>query len=298
MLASVKELTRALGDPSPPAEITQEPLDLGSEHCRRLCREAGGADPKDLYGYAEDLTYREIQPDLLVFLLPICLTAWQEDLMAPHGSKYGAFREQLSTAMARNVGFRELLAPEQCAAVSDFMRDVILDKIDQESELSFSGSGASPYSWIEAIGTFGTAFPAVDELWRIWWSGSTPGRACGILQYASVLMYPDERNPIFAPWTGDAGGGPPCLWETDGHIHEESWLSENVDFLRGTFTVRFVREGIHAAASMLRVKTASTIPKQMAADLQEAETLVELRLAELVENLSRPLGEIRTWRAT
>ena len=298
MAADVQTVLKSLGNPRPPANITQEPLDYDPGHYRRLCDAEQAPDPVDLYSYADDLTYQTLQVDLFVFLLPTCLRAWQQDLMSSHESEYAGFVEQFSAAMAEHAGFRDILTSVQHEAVAAFMRDVILDKIDQERHLSFSGTRASPYSWIYTIGTFATVFPSVSQLWREWWSVSTVGRACGVLQYASTLMYPDDKNPIFSPWTPDAGGGPPALWETDGHILDQSWLPHNVDFLRSTLTPAHVLESITNAAAVLRGKVHSSVPERMVSDFDEASTLVELRMEELLRYLSLPLGEVKQWTTT
>lgn len=298
MFANIQDLIKELGTPSAPSTITQEPFDYDASHYRRLCRPGKKPDPLDLSSYAHDLMYQDLQSDLFLFLLPICLFAWQNDLMASHESSYAGFVEQFSAAIAKHAGFRNLLSPSQYFSVSKFMQNVILDKIDQEKKLSFSGMGASPYSWIHTIGTFGTAFPAVSSLWQEWWSCSTVGRACGVLQYISVLMYPDNKNPIFSPWTPNAGGGVPDLWETDGHIFDQSWLPENVEFLRTTLTPSYIRDSISAAALTFRGETDSAVPELMVLDFDNAVNFVELRIEELIQYMSLPLGEVREWLTT
>ncbi len=298
MEANVQDLIRELGTPTVPSSITQEPFDYDASHYRRLCRSDKKPDPIDLYSYADDLMYQEIQRDLFLFFLPICLSAWQEDLLESHESNYAGFVEQFSAGLAKHAGFRGLLSPPRYFAVSRFIRNTILDKIDQERDLSFFGMHASPYSWVCTIGTFGTAFPDISDLWEEWWDCSTVGRACGVLQYASSLMYPDDKNPIFSPWTPDAGGGAPVLWETDGHIFDQSWLPENVEFLRATFTPNYVRKSILAAAVTLHGKTNSLVPELMVSDFDDAVTFVELRIEELIQYLSSPLGEVRQWVTT
>lgn len=44
-------------------------------------------------------------------------------------------------------------------------------------------------------------------------------------------MYPNGKNPVFAPYTREKGGGPPCLWEFDGYLFESRWQEPNVEFL-------------------------------------------------------------------
>lgn len=298
MLANIQDVIRAFGSPSIQSSITQEPFDYDASHYLRLCRPDAKPSPFDLYSYADDLKYQEIQKDLFLFIMPICLSAWQEDLMVSHESNYAGFVEQFSAALAKHAGFRDFLTPPQYFAVSSFMLNAILDKIDQERDLSFSGMRASPYSWIYTIGSFGTAFPSVRDLWEEWWNCPTIGRACGVLQYASTLMYSDDRNPIFSPWTPDAGGGPPTLWETDGHIFDQSWLPENVEFLHSTFSPDYVRDAISAATVTLRGVTDSSVPELILSDFDNAVTFVELRIEELIQYLSRPLGEVRQWITT
>jgi hypothetical protein len=50
------------------------------------------ADARDLVDYALDITYEEVQGDLLRYALPICLQAWRQDLLG-HDKAYGGFVE-------------------------------------------------------------------------------------------------------------------------------------------------------------------------------------------------------------
>lgn len=121
---------REFGTPSVLSNITQEPFDYDPSHYWRLCRSGKNPDPIDLSSYAHEMMYQELQRDLFIFLLPICLSAWQDDLIASHESIYTGFVEQFSAALAKHVGFRDLLSPTCYFAVSHFMRNAILDKID------------------------------------------------------------------------------------------------------------------------------------------------------------------------
>jgi hypothetical protein len=94
----------------------------------------------------------------------------------------------------------------QTTAVSEFMRESILEEIDDQRGLTYQGTGARPYRWIAALTTHGVLLPDVDRLWAAWWSVNTVGRAIAAVQYISSLMYPNKENPIFAPWTPDAKG--------------------------------------------------------------------------------------------
>lgn len=298
MAADIQNVVLAFGVPQVPPVITQEPFDDDPSHYNRLCSCGANPDNHDLCRYAEDLQYQDIQVDLFQYLLPVCLSAWQKDLMASHKSAYLGFVEHFVAAQAKRHGFRSVMTPSQHTAVSDFMWHTILDKIDLERELSFSGMGSSPYSWIRSICSYGTAFPSINDLWSEWWNCCTVGRAYGVLQYASVLMYPDNENPVFAVWTPENGGGAPSLWETSGHIYDQAWLPENVTFLQSTFTPDFLQNSVSMAARLLRENTTSPVPELMAADCDARAAFVECRIEELIMNLSLPLGEVRDWLTT
>ncbi len=145
----------------------------------------------------------------------------------------------------------EVLNPKQTAAISEFMRQTILQEIDNQRGLAFQGMAPRPYHWFGALTTYGVVLPDVDRLWTAWWSIDTIGRAISAVQYMSCLMYSEYENPVFSPWTGDSGGGPPCLWEFEGHLYTHRWLEPNVTFLRGILGVSRVGEVLSQAAERL-----------------------------------------------
>jgi hypothetical protein len=205
-------LRRAFGRVAPPDNITQEPFEGNDRHLRRLVRlkPSERAEPQDLSEYLQDLRYTEIQSPLLAYLLPFCLDLWREDLRGIHG--YGGFIEHFYPVLADRRVFDEHLTPRQREDVSQFMRRTILEEIDEQRGLSYHGSSVRPYRWIGALTTHGVLLPDVERLWTAWWSLDTVGRAIAAVQYISCLMYSENENPVFAPWTPDGGGGPPCLW--------------------------------------------------------------------------------------
>ena len=64
-------------------------------------------------------------------------------------------------------------------------------------------------------------------------------------------MYAENENPVFAPWTPDRGGGPPCLWEFEGHLYAHRWLEPNVNFLKGILTPQRVNDVLVQAVERL-----------------------------------------------
>jgi hypothetical protein len=123
-------LHRALGVMQPPEKIKQTPFEGNDRHLRKLVRLKPGerADSHDLAEYIQDLRYEEIQSSLLAYLLPFCLEAWRDDLRGIYG--YGGVIENFYPVLADRHIFDVQLNPRQTAAVSEFMRDAILEEID------------------------------------------------------------------------------------------------------------------------------------------------------------------------
>ena len=284
MRTDLSHLVKELNAQEPPKLIWQKPFDGNPSHYKPLCN-LNGAAPlgEDLLNYAHDMLYETspLQPDLFRYLLPIFLDVWHKDLLSNRQSEYGGFVEYLWPALARPSLLQNHLTPDQYYAVETFMADALLDQIDKENALSFAGMGASPYTWFPALGSFCVVFPALPSLWQSWWQMTTPGQACAVLQYLSCLLYEDDRNPIFSPWCEMYGGGPPCLWETEGYQYEQGWREENVKYLQTTLTTAFIEDRLHYAARTLKNVMQSPVPQLMINDFSEQETLLTLRLEEL-----------------
>jgi hypothetical protein len=136
-------LWRAFGGQAAPATITQEAFDHDDKHLRRLARLRRGDRPEvgDLWEYTQDLLYTEIQTPLFAYLLPFCLEAWREDLRGIR-SEYGGFIEHFYLVLADRQVFDKHLTPKQSAAVSEFMRQTILEEIDDQRGLAFQGKNS------------------------------------------------------------------------------------------------------------------------------------------------------------
>ncbi len=278
----VATLRRAMDQPSLPSTITQKAFDFDDGHLQRLVRLKPGerAAPGDLWNYTQDLRYTEIQAPLLAYLIPFCLQAWREDVRGTH-TGYGGFVENFYPALADRHVFDTHLTPTQVAAVSEFMRQSILEEIDDQRGLAYQGMNARPYRWIRALTTYGVLLPDLELLWRAWWSVDTIGRAVAAVQYISALMYADDENPVFAPWTRVGGGGPPCLWEFEGHLYEHRWLEPNVEFLKRTLTVSAVSDVLKQAMEHLANEPEHDIAPLVYGDLAIRAEMLEARCAEL-----------------
>jgi hypothetical protein len=284
-------LRRAYGEASPPDRIKQEAFDHNDRHLRRLARLRTGERPevRDIWEYTQDLLYTEIDSALFAHVLPFCLDAWRENLRGTH-SGYGGFVEHFYLVLADRHVLDEHLTPKQSAAVSEFMRGSILDEIDDQRGLAFQGMMSRPYRWIRALTTYGVLLPDLGRLWTEWWSLSTVGRAVAAVQYVSCLMYIDNENPIFAPWTPDRGGGPPCLWGFEGHLYQHRWLQANIDSLTRALTVRGVSDVLARAVERLDGQSEHSVATEVLADLPLCMEALGARCNELPQLLATTQG--------
>jgi hypothetical protein len=175
-------LHRALKVTKPPEKVTQEPFEFNDRHLRRLVRLKPGerAEAEDLWNYAHDLLYTKIQSSLLVYLLPFCLEAWRDDLKGNYG--YGGFVEYLYPVLANRKIFDEHLNQNQAEVASAYMRQAILEEIDDQRGLTYQGARVKPYRWIRALTSYGVLRPDMASLWTAWWSIESVGRAVAAIQ--------------------------------------------------------------------------------------------------------------------
>lgn len=291
MRADIGKLRRGLGSPKPPKEITQEPYDITPDHLPRLASGDWRENlPKrgDLFDYVEDINYCDVvQPDLFRYMLPVLLEMWRQDLMGDNQDNDVAI-EWLYPALARRRLVKDLLGDRAEEAAGAFMRDAILDRIDNEKQLECPVLAILPQDWIGALAGLGAIFPAVDSLWREWWRLETPGQARALLQYVSALIYDEDDNPVFTAATRETDGGPPRLWEPAGNIFEQSWLPENIGFLRNILTADYVEDGVRRAAKILRGSESDVLLDRLVVDLPGQNSILERRVAALPEIFSGP----------
>lgn len=297
---TAEDLWRELGNPQPPTTIWQRPFDYDPKHLHSLCALAAerktGRLPEyvDLTDYTLDLTYEEIQPDLLVFLLPLCLKAWSMDLLG-QTKVYGGFTEQFWNALNRRPGPLDLLSDSHKDAVERYMREAILMAIDDGRRLWSAGKHGACYRSFYNLSSFATVFPGLNKLWSSWWDLSSEGRAVGALQYLSCLMYEQGRNPAFAPWTPTEGGGPPGLWEDAMMVNNNPWDPRNVTFLQSVLIPSELCAAIDRCIERLTHPEDQRIASEMKHDFQRQQTLLELRIEQLLKILSSDHYSIHEW---
>ena len=293
------ELRAALGATKPPEKITQASFDGDGRELKRLVQLADGerADGIDLIEYLHILCYvKEIQTDLFAYLLPVCLEEWARDLHGDPDAYRGAI-EYLPPAFANSNVIGKHLTHNQAETAAAWVREEILKEMDEQRGLAYRGMGARPYRWIGSMTTYGVFRPDIELLWKPWWAVETVGRAVSLVQYASCLMYENDSNPIFSPWTAQEGGGPPTLWEFNGHLYEHCWMESNVEFLRGALTLETVEGALERAADRLEAEPEHEIAMRVRDDVPECSHMIEMRCEELVRILAskdRP-GAPRKW---
>ena len=291
MRTTIQDVARVIISSGMPAKITQKPFDHDPGHYRRLGR-LQGAQPEssDLVDYASDMRYMELQPDLLRHLTPLLLAAWRRDLFEGNAAGYRGFVEHFWPALLNGTALEKVFTERERAAFSAFLRDGLLDRLDVEASLRFSGMGASPYWWIQAMVSYGVLFSDIESLWNEWWQTKTQGHAISVFQYASALLYEAHKNPVFAPWTPDKGGGAPALWECDGHLFEVGWKEDNLSFLRRTLNVDYFMEHLRRALENIHNQPAREVASRIVHELPQQETILSLRIEELPKLLEDVSG--------
>ena len=285
--SSLASVRRAFGDPKPPAVITQKAFDFDDGHYRRMCSLRPGERPRaiDLLNYALDLQYQEaLQPDLFRSLFPSCLEAWRDELYG--FTDYAGFVDEFNTALVRGRILERMLQPSELAAVASAMRAWILEAIDRQRGLHFRGSERRAYKWIRAVATYGVLQPDVESLWVAWWNLESVGRAIAAIQYISCLMYETSSNPIFDPWTREAGGGPPTLWEYGGFLYEDHWKLENVAYLERALEVSHLEAKLVESVARLVDEPEHVQAKRVLGDWNRQLSITTSRCAELPKILA------------
>ncbi len=274
---SLDKLRQALGAANPPNEITQEDFDGGRDHLYRLARLSADeeADGLDLCEYMNDLLYTEIQVPFFLYMLLFCLKEWSRNLRAGDLECAG-FVDYFYPVLVKRGIFERHLKPTQGEAVLSFMRATILDEIDDQKGLYFRGYQSRPFRWIRTITTYGVIAPDIERIWTPLWSVETVGRAIAAVQYISCLMYAKDENPVFAPYSREEGGGPPCLWAFDGHLYENRWQQSNVDFLEDLLKPERVSKVLSQAVDRLADQPEHDAAAKILADLPScSRTLVD-----------------------
>jgi hypothetical protein len=291
MRTSLRDVMNVIKSNGVPEKIIQQPFDYDPGHYQRLCNVKNRTpNNSDLIDYALDMKYVALQPDLLRHLTPVLLTAWRRDLFEGDAAGYGGFVENFWPALLKGDALRKVFTGKEREVFARYIRDSILDRLECEDSLHFSGMRASPYRWVQALVCYGVLFSDIEILWTEWWNNDTQGHAIAAFQYTSALMYEAEKNPVFTPWTSDKGGGAPALWECGCFMFDVGWTEENLSFLRRTLSVNYFKERLLMALGKIHTEPAKEIARRVIDDLPRQETLLALRIEELPKLLTNVSG--------
>ncbi|WP_406699102.1 hypothetical protein V5E97_09505 [Singulisphaera sp. Ch08] len=275
--------------PRPPESVWERQFDDSSYQLERLARTRyDQIDFGDLRYYYLDLAYVELQQDLFNYLFPVCLMHWHASLMQNQECSHSD--SEFHQGVLRGNILEKMVTPQQRDAISEFIRDSFLERLDAERGFAYEGEKTPAYGWISRFNSVGLIMPGIDLLWEPWWTLDTPGRAVAALQYCSGLMYLEGENPLFGRWTPGQGGGGPCLWENDSLIPDVGWKPENLDFLSKTLTAEFVEDRVVKAVARLEGEPEWQKARRLENDLPESRELVSLRVAKLPTLLAKPPG--------
>lgn len=273
-----------------PERLTQDTFDF-SEGEFEVLRQTPREDLESgaLFWYVFDLRFiRHIQTGLLIYLLPPLLRCWSDELFgrARPGERW--ISDEFDGALAKTDCFRESLPRSVRDGLIRYIEDAVLDRMADEQDLRFAAAPASSYEWIAEWSHCGVFLPTIERLWSGWWGLTSAGHAVSLLQFASLLMYFDDENPVFAPWMPAGGGGPPALWEFDHPTYDLSWRPENIEFLRRTLTTRHLEDAVSRAAARLAGGDAAEQAASMAKDFAERREIVQARVTQLPDLLATP----------
>jgi len=227
------------------------------------------------------MQYEELQPELLRYLTPRLLNVWKRDLCEGRAAGCRGFVEQFWPALLNGSALTRVFSQKEREVFISFMRNCILDRLDDEESLRFSGMGARPYDWVRTFVSYGTLFSDVEILWNEWWQMKTSGHAVAAFQYASALMYEDKKNPVFDPWTPDKGGGPPALWDCGAMMFNVGWKQENLDFFKNTLNAEYFEQKLRIALDKIKDPTAKSVASRITDDFPGQRARMEFRIEEL-----------------
>lgn len=285
MRITLERMVGVLGAASKPGFVWQKQFDYNDDALVRLSRMDWDKVPdSDLQDYLLDLAYVELQPDLFRHLFPACLKNWYETLLSDDTAERG---EDFHYALVTGQIFEKMLSPQEQRSLVEFFRDGFLDRIEVERGFVYEPGGKTANAWIYRFNTLGIVAPVIREIWEAWWMLDHPGKAVCAVMYASGLVYLRGENPIYGVWTEEEGGGGPHLTEIDSSIFDRAWRNDNHNFLRETLTVDYVLQKLDQAAQFLSDCPEGEMARKIASDAKQRTDVIEIRIGDLLEDLSR-----------
>ncbi len=200
-------------------------IDMDDVGVQRLIdRNPDALTESDFWGYVDTCVPGCIED--FRFLLPPMLRIWEEQIYGVDSAFPYHFVNKLLTIPVLRYGLSEELQE----VVFAFMRRAIAARIAAEDSLEVVGKTKTHY-WVESFNDFGALSYSFPDLWRMVWSAEQRGHAVALLQYVTSLVYDEDDNPIFAPYTGERGGGPLSVRSVSFDVNGVGWLEANIEFL-------------------------------------------------------------------
>jgi hypothetical protein len=283
-----------LGQAPKPQAVWQKQFDYNDEALIEMAHMDWDRVPDDyMWYYFLDLAFVDLQPDLFRHLFPACLKYWFETLMRNESAAYGDSDFHYSLMQGRILD--RMLTENERQRLYDLFRDGMLDRIEAERGFVCSESQdligtRAKYAdaWIFRLNTLGIVAPVIQRIWEPWWRLDHSGKAVGAITYASGLVYLAEENPIFGAWrAAGRGRGGPFLAEIDSSIFDWAWRGDNLAFLREALSVDYVIAKLDQAATILSASPEAALAQRVARDSQTRRDIIEIRIGDLLENLSR-----------
>jgi hypothetical protein len=261
-------------------DLRREDIDLLlSTHWTKL-------DPSDVSWYVQSFDRMGATVPDFKYFFPTILATWARLLLK--NDERSALFENLPAALARTQFIVSCLSEDQEQAVYRFMRETLLERISTEQSLRIVGFQWQTYRWFFEFTGYGVIGRDMAALWTALWKLSCEGHAISVVQYSSCLICEDGDNPVFAPWTREAGGGVPTLWGTDSIGIGECWQPANVEFVRRTLSPSLLRERLHACASVLTLPEHKSVLEHLHLAMEVDPDLVSLRCSKLPDLLASP----------
>jgi hypothetical protein len=286
-------IVNVLGPAPKPQHVWEKQFDGFDKELARLAQMNWDRVPdEDLWYYFLDLAYVDLQQDLFRHLFPACLKHWYETLMRNEDASQGD--GDFHNALMRGQILEKMLSENERQSVYDFFCDGFLDRIESERGFAYHqshdqmiSSGRSANAWIFRLNSLGIVAPVIQPIWEAWWKLDHPGKAVCAVMYSSGLVYLRGENPIYGNWTPEYGGGGPYLTEIDSSIFDWSWRNDNLAFLRGTLSVDYIIRKLDQAAETLSDGSEAALARRVANDAKTRTDVIEIRIGDLQENLSR-----------
>jgi len=273
-------------NPSPPKIIWEKQFDGFDKELNQIAKKHWeDITNEDLWYYLLDLAYVDLQPELFEYLFPVCLNFWYKTLMNNESANQGD--AGFHYALYKGKILNSMITKNQKEEIYKYFHDAFIERIEQERGFIYSGSSTPAYAWISRFNSLGYIMP-IRNIWESWWNIDSLGKAVSALMYSSGLIYVKGENPIFAKWSPEKGGGGPYLTESDADIYDSAWRKENIDFLKEILSVEYIQQKAKIAATLLSEEPEAEMAKKIANDALKNSDILEIRIEDLIINLSRP----------